>query len=160
MVISPPNVHLSEDSVAKAIGMEFIVVGVETRGIRKRICITDVLYVPMLQANLLSVSKLLLNGLKVQFLANKCIVGGANGDMVAIAWHERNLYQMTFSEACGVDVANFVCSHVGGGLVELWHCRLGYLNVRSVYALQNMVRNMNLGKTSHPTFTLVCEVCT
>ena len=85
MVISPPNVHLSEDSVAKAIGMEFIVVGVETRGIRKRICITDVLYVPMLQANLLSVSKLLLNGLKVQFLANKCIVGGANGDMVAIA---------------------------------------------------------------------------
>jgi hypothetical protein len=36
-----------------------------------------------------------------------------------------------------------------GSPVVLWHRRLGHLNVKSVYALQSMVRDMNLGKTSH-----------
>ena len=32
--------------------------------------------------------------------------------------------------------------------------------MRSVYALQNMMRDLNLGKTSRPTFILVWEACT
>ena len=43
--------------------MRSIVVGVETRVIRNRVCIMDVLYMPKLQANLLSVNKLLSNEL-------------------------------------------------------------------------------------------------
>lgn len=84
-VISPHNMDLGNDSVVKAIGLGSIVVGVETRGIRNRVCITDVLHVLKLQANLLFMSKFLSNRLKVQFLANECIVEGANGDVVAIA---------------------------------------------------------------------------
>ena len=57
-VISSCNVRLDDDSVAKAIGIEM-------RGIRKKVRITYVLHVLKLQANLLSVSKLLTNGLKV-----------------------------------------------------------------------------------------------
>ena len=49
-----------------------------------------------------------------------------------------------------VDVANFMCSCVGGGLVELLHCQFKHLNVRGVYALQSMVRGMNLGKIFVP----------
>ena len=70
------------------------------------------------------------------------------------------MFQMTFIEVCGTDVANFMRSCVGGGRVELWYRRLGHLNVRSVYALQSMVRGMNLGKTFCPTSTLVWEACT
>ena len=133
-VNSPCNVRLGDDSVAKAIRIGSIVVGVKTRGIRNKVHIIDVLYVPKLQANLLSVSKLLLNGLKVQFLVNECIVGGANGDVVVIAQCEGNLYQMTFMEVCVGDAANFVRLHVRGGSAKLWHHRFGHLNVRRAYA--------------------------
>src|ERR1700738_1378054 len=43
---------------------------------------------------------------------------------------------------------------------ELWHHRLGHLDVRNIYALQSMVNGINLGKTSPPVTTLVCEACT
>ena len=52
-VISPHNVQLGHNSVAKTIRMGSIVIGVETRGTRTRIRITDVLHVPKLQVNLL-----------------------------------------------------------------------------------------------------------
>ena len=44
-VISPRNVHFGDDSVAEAIGMEPIVVGVETGGQRTTIRIMDLLHV-------------------------------------------------------------------------------------------------------------------
>ena len=58
-MISPHNVHLDDDSMAKAIGMGSIIVRVKMRGKMTRIYIMNVLYVPKLQANLLSVSKFL-----------------------------------------------------------------------------------------------------
>ena len=91
-------------------------------------------------------SKLLLIGLNVQFLLNKCIVEVVNNDVVPIAQRKEDLYQMIFMEVWGADVANSRC--------------LGHLNGRSIYALQSMVRGMNLGKTSHSTFKLVCKACT
>lgn len=56
-VMFPCNVHLGDNSVAKAIGMGSIVIGVQTRGIRNRVCIMGVLHVPKLHANLLSMRK-------------------------------------------------------------------------------------------------------
>ena len=159
-VISPRNVRLSDGSVAEAIGMGSIVVGVEARGKATTIRITDVLHVPKLQANLLSVSKLLSKGLKVFFHVNECIVEGANGDVVAIARREGSLYEMCFKEVCGANSGDFVHLRGEGDSVEVWHHRLGHLDVRSIYALQSMVKGINLGKTSHPTTTLVCEACT
>ena len=64
-VISSCNLHLNDDSMPEAIGMGSIVVGVKIRCKTTRSCITNVLLVPKLQANLFSVSKLLLKGLKV-----------------------------------------------------------------------------------------------
>ena len=159
-VISPRNVRLSDGSAAEAIGMGSIVVGVEMRGKATTIRITDVLHVPKLQANLLSVSKLLSKDLKVRFDVNECIVRGANGEVVAIARREGNLYLMTFKELHGAHSTNLENSRAGGDSVELWHHRLGHLDVRSIYALQSMVKGINLGKTSPPTTSLVCEACT
>ena len=84
-VIFLRNVRLRDDSIAETIGMGSILVGVEMGGKRTTIRITDVFHVPKLQANLLSVSKLLSKGLKVRFHINECIVGGVNGDVVSIA---------------------------------------------------------------------------
>lgn len=118
-VISPCNMRMSDDSMTEAIRMGSFVIGVETRGKMTRICITNVLHVPKLQVNLLSASKFLSNGFKVQLHVNDCIVGGENGNVVAIAQHEGNKYQMTFTEVCGADAANFMRSCAGGDPMEI-----------------------------------------
>jgi hypothetical protein len=87
-------------------------------------------------------------------------VEGANGGVMARAHREDNLYLMTFKEVFGAHSADVEHSSVGGDSVELWHHRLGHLDVRSIYALQMMVKGINLGKTSPPVTTLVCEACT
>ena len=60
--------------------MEPIVVDVFVRGKIKRVHIKIFLYVSKLQANLLSVSKVLWNGMKMQFSLNECIVRGLDGE--------------------------------------------------------------------------------
>ena len=72
----------------------------------------------------------------------------------------KELYQMTFMEVHGTDSTKFVHSHMGGDSIELWHCRLGHLDVRSVNTLQNMVKGINVDNTSPSITTLVCEACT
>ena len=124
-----------------------------------RIRIMDEFYDPRLQTNLLLACNILSNGLKVYFHINECIAGGASGNVVAIARHEGKFYQMTFTEACSANVANFVILHTGGGLDQVWHCEFGHKDVKSIYAIQSMVRDMNLSKTSCPTSTLVCQIC-
>ena len=71
-------------------------------------------------------------------------MGGINGDVIAITQHKENLYHMTFTEVWRANVANIVSVRVGGNPVKLWHHQLGYLDVRSVSALQTMVRSMNV----------------
>jgi hypothetical protein len=77
---------------------------------------------------------------------------GVNGDVIAISRHEGDFYQLTFTNVCRAGAAN----RAGGGATELWHRGLGHLDVRSLYALQSMVRDVHLGESSHPTFILVC----
>jgi hypothetical protein len=99
----------------KTIGMGSILVGIQTKGKTTTICITDVLYVLKLQANLFLVSKFLSKGLKAKFYVIECILRGVNGNVVAIAQSQGKLYQMTFKEICGAHSAN---------LVDVWYHQL------------------------------------
>lgn len=156
-VISPRNVHLSDDSVVDAVGVGSIVVEMLVRGHLKKVTIKDVLHVPKMQANLLSVSKLMSSGLKVQFNVDGCTLRAPNGYVLAVAPCGNNLYQVTFRKVHEADAANIAQSSTKNGAMELWHRRLGHLNVRSVRFLQSMVSGMTLGnnESSMP----FCEGC-
>ncbi len=68
-----------------------------------------------------------------------------DGEVVVIALREDNLYQVTFTKVCEMHVANVAQTSTIDGALELWHRRLGHLNVKGVHAFQNMVSGMNLG---------------
>lgn len=155
--IAPRNVHLGDDSVVEAVGVGSIVVEVLVGGRSKRIRIKNSLHVPKLQANLLSVSKLVSSGMKVQFNMDGCTLRAPNGEVLAVAPLEGNLYEVTFTKVHEADAAHLVQSSMKNGAIELWHRRLGHLNKRSVYFLQSMVSGMTLGKdeSSMP----FCEGC-
>ena len=61
-VIASCNTHLDNDNVVEAINVGSVVIKTIVRGKFIRVCIKDVLHVPNLQANLLSVSKFVSNG--------------------------------------------------------------------------------------------------
>jgi hypothetical protein len=158
-VIPTRNMHMGDDTIVEAIGMGFILVEVMVKGRTKRIKIKDVLHVPKLHANLLSVSKISSSGCKVQFNMNECIVRAFDGEVIAIALREGNLYQMTFTKVCEMHVANLAQTSTIDGALELWHRRLGHLNIKGVHVFQNMVSGMNLGNMPCPTSSFVCEGC-
>jgi len=77
--------------------------------------------------------------------------------VIAIALRESNLYQMTFTKVCEMHVANLAQTSTIDGALELWHHRLGHLNIKGVHALQNMVSGVNRGNMPCPTSSFVCE---
>ncbi len=156
-VIPTHNMHMGDDIIVEAIGMGSILVEVMVKGRTKRIRIKDVLHVPKLHANLLSVNKILSSGCKVQFNMNECIVRAFDGEVITIALREGNLYQVTFTKVCEMHVANVAQTSTIDGALELWHRRLGHLNVKGVHVFQNMVSGMNLGNMPCPTSSFVCE---
>ena len=101
---------------------------------------------PKLQANLLSVSKLVIGGMKVQFNVDGCTLKAPNGDVIAVAPCEGNLYQVSFNKVLEVDAANLVQPSRKGTALELWHRRLGHLNVRSVRFLGYCEDSTSVGR--------------
>ena len=65
---------------------------------------------PKLQANLLSVSKLMSNALKMQFNLNDCFIKTCDGEAITIAQLKGNFYEMNFKKVHRVDVANLMQS--------------------------------------------------
>lgn len=58
----------------------------------------NTLQVPKLKANLFLVSKVVSNGLKVQFNLNECILQICDNKTIAIVSREDNLYEMNFTK--------------------------------------------------------------
>lgn len=67
--MKPRKVYLGDDTHYNAIGRGFVIAVSDAEQQSK---IQDVLYVPGIAHNLLSVSKLIDNGIQVEFMQNKC----------------------------------------------------------------------------------------
>ena len=129
------------------------------KGQVRRIRVYDVLHVPKLHTNLLSVSKLVSRGLKVHFDNMRCVVKAQDGKVLVMTSMEANLYQVELKNVNGAEVRSLALTSANGDALELWHKRLGHLNAKSVKALENMVSGMNLGKTTSNVLPLACEGC-
>ncbi len=104
------------------------------------ITITQVLHVPKMKNSLISVSKLIYEGFKVEFDKDVCKVNDAQGVVVAEAQRDKNLYFLN------VKVRKDT-THIANSLDEgamFWHERLGHLNMVRLKDLDAMVNGMNL----------------
>lgn len=118
------------------------------KGKKMQITIKDVLIVPGLEHNLLSVRKLEGNGYRVVF-ENGMRSFDKNGRVTAVAeLNERQLYVLKLY----ANEETILMSES----VEVWHKRLGYLNYKSLKRLPPQVRGMNISKKAKPVS--VCRV--
>lgn len=97
-------------------------------------------HVPKFYANLLSVSNLVSDGIKIQFNLSKCIVKSSSGEAIVIVPCKDNLYEINI-------------------VTELWNRRFGHVNMKGIHTLQNMASGMIFGKFSYLTSLLPCKMC-
>jgi hypothetical protein len=114
--------------------------------------IDEILYVPGLKKNLISVPILESKGYSVAFSKGKALMWSSNEDIstpITIGTRESGLYKIS-----GQVVQDLV--HETVNPYELWHRRFGHLNYNALPGLQKMVTGMPVFSFEHDS---VCKGC-
>ncbi|KXJ62368.1 hypothetical protein RP20_CCG016888 [Aedes albopictus] len=108
--------------------------------------IANVLCVPDLALNLLSVSEICKKGYRVTFTSKACEVEHeSTGDVIATAKQMDGLYKLDLVERN----ESFVAQPCGN--LELWHRRLAHLNIDSVKRLTTMASGIEVHGSTMPS---------
>lgn len=128
--------------------------------------ITEVLYVPDIGVNLLSVSKMVQSGLNISFAADQCVISNKSGKVLATAKKgQGNLYRVSVQPTADDCNAGYVSYTDSKPNITLWHGRLGHLNYDSIKLLksQDLVKDFTLYdeilKNSTQTEMRQCDGC-
>jgi hypothetical protein len=126
--IVPQKVCMGDDTILDAISKGSIKATMQARGRMLFTTITQVLHVPKLRNSLIFLSKLISEGLKVEFDKDGCKVNNAHGIVVVEARKKKNLYILNVNVR--KESANVAKSSNEG--VTLWHQRCGHLSMASL----------------------------
>jgi hypothetical protein len=134
------------------------VVAVQLRlpdGKSKRCKLHDVLYVPALSYNLLSVSKAAERGVFAKFGKLSCEIFNFDGKLTAVATRTGSLYCLDLIES---QISQCVAANALRPHEDNWHRRFGHLNLQSLKMLasNNMVEGLELSSENIDNF---CEPC-
>ena len=93
------------------------------------LCLLNVLYVPSIQRNLISVSKLDRDGYSCTFGNNRCVIS-CDGDTVCYAPLHDELYLLSQSYISMMNVSDINHKRKRGNETssKLWHSRLGHIS--------------------------------
>lgn len=87
----------------------------------------DVLYVPSVKRNLISVSCLTERGFRVHFGHKECFIQ-FNDEIVGLALQQGNLYLLSLDNSA-MNAHDVVCNvKINETSSKLWHCRLGHIS--------------------------------
>ena len=150
---------MGDNGMVETVGKGSILVETRVKGSVRTIRMHDVLHVSKMQSNVLSVSKLILRGLKIHFNLLVCVVRASNGKMLAVALLESNLYQLDTNVINGAETSSLARFDGKSHPLELWHKRLGHLNANSVKMLQSMVSGMDVGAAQDDVHSFACKGC-
>ena len=148
----PCIVNLGDDRTISAYGKGSYNILADINGRTQNISLREVLYLPELGKNLLSIRAMTRLGASVEFQGDECLIS-RNGKLLAKG------------EICG---KLFVLKTIGDEQVnvakktsqgELWHCRFGHLGYDNISKLAkgNMVKGMN--NFQEDEIKSVCESC-
>lgn len=113
----------------------------------------DVLYVPNLKGSLVSVRKLVMNGLQVKFSNEECTITKIDGHVVATASPTGELYKLNLKND-----AMFAKQDDLKGCIHNWHRRMGHRDPVAIKSLVN--KNLATGiKISDCGQMTTCENC-
>lgn len=113
--------------------------------------VRNVLYIPELSVNLLSVSQLTKNGCKVEFTDTGCNIFNANKILIANARLLNNMYKLNTASVNAYAVA---CESKTD--IMTWHKRMGHLNLADVKRLESCAEGITITNKDVDTVCIPC----
>ncbi|GBP86392.1 Copia protein [Eumeta japonica] len=105
-----------------------------------RILFTNVLYVPELAVNLISVHQITENGGQVKFDSKGCVILNRQNVIVATATKVNNMYRLNMN-------TGYACmSDVKQDDIFLWHQRMGHLNFDTLKKMKECSEGLTLSE--------------
>ena len=149
----PCTVNLGDNRTILAYGKGTYRILADLDGNVQHIALRDVLYLPDLEKNLLSVRAMAKLGASVQFESDRCKIV-RNSKLLAIGEMQGKLYILKIIPS--EENVNIARENSG---MQLWHCRFGHLGMDGVTKLikGKMVEGMNCGTKDERNS--VCEAC-
>jgi transposase InsO family protein len=123
--------------------------------VMKTLYLTNALYCPSLQANLISASQLLDKDINISLTKSGCVIAAPDGDTAAEARAEHGLFLLTTWSDQQRALAAYSSSN--DPIHRLWHERMGHLGMQNLKKLQNMSTGLDLSHLPHEDCT--CEAC-
>ncbi len=143
---------MGNDTILEAIGKGSIKATMQVGGKMLLTIITQVLHVLKMKNSFIFVSKLISQGLKVEFDKDGCKVNNVHGVVVVEAWKEKKIYLLNVNVQ--KESVNVTKSSNEGAM--LWHQSLDHPNMVSLKKLEKKVNGMNLKEVP---LHHVCETC-
>ena len=155
----PEDITLGDGHVVQATGHGAVRTEIESpnRQKVKKCMLKDVLYVPSLSYNMISVSKATKSGKTIKFDEDGCHIFDENQKPIATAIRVGNLYYLNCARA---HKANATSEDPNQESKEvIWHKRYGHLGVQNLQKLakDNLVDGYDYDKSKNIDF---CESCT
>ena len=125
-------------------------------GKHKKCKLKDVLVVPQLSYNLISVSKAAQVGYSVSFGDNECKITRANGAVIAVGVRVGCLYHLDFQQR--LNSSHATNANSDNSKENIWHQRFGHLGTQNLNKLanENLVTGFDFDSKNELDF---CESC-
>lgn len=145
--------HTLEATGKGVVALEMMLPNEKTRNAR----LFDVLYVPGLSYNLISISKVTGAGKRVNFAESQCQIMDEKGSLVGVATKTGNLYYLDCKQ-CTHQINTTSVDQGHESKERIWHRRFGHLGVGSLRDLvkNGLVTGLDYNVSKAITF---CEPC-
>ena len=155
---NPQEIVLGDGHTLDAVGVGDVVLNLVVDSKIKKRRLRDVLYVPKLAYNLLSVSKATKTGKKVKFSSDGLQFLGYDEKVVAIGVKRGSLYYLACHKDTDIQVHMSDAQPMDESRESIWHRCFGHLNERSLRTLasRSLVNDFNYNASSRIPF---CECC-
>ena len=149
------TVMVANGNTLKSLGSGTVKIKTEFNGSERNITLKNVLFVPDIETNLMSVRKATENGCEVIFQDNNCKLM-YNGITYLNGIVNNDLYEVKQIDKHSDDKANLVHECKNKNCIDLWHKRLGHRNYNSLKELKQLVSGIEIDMCRHKN---VCEEC-
>ena len=153
---SPLMITLGDGGTLQAVGRGNIMLGMKLPHNKTEECtLYDVLYVPGLAYNLLSVPAASRKGKVTSFSGSVCEIRNSQGKLIACGHREGSLYYLSCDSI--KEQVHFSQLNMGNGAI--WHRRFGHLSFSGLQSLQKYSMVVGLDLDCPPEIGF-CEPCT
>lgn len=154
---SPPiqNIRIADNKILQVESCGNVEIRVPaSNGTVDKIQVRNVLYVPELKTNLLSVSNIIMSGCKIEFGTNGCQIYNKFGNSVARAKQINGMYRLN-TIICQDSSATAMVAETDED-TYMWHQRMGHLNFTDLSKIPNCADGVKLSPKKDNTVCITC----